>query len=231
MSSAGFDFDAEYGANYDRIIRQVVPAYDHLFPMVLALLRDRVRRDARVLVTGVGSGSELVTFASAEPGWLLTGVDPSAQMLAITRAKLAQRGVASRVTLHQGVTQELPPAAPFDAATLICVLHFHPDDGAKLELLRAIAERLRPGAPLALIDGRGEPGTPEFEAMFAAWMRFIELMGMDDEGRATYRAQLEASVRWIPERRLRELLAEAGFGEVARFYEALAFGGWLAVRA
>lgn len=225
-----FDFDAEYGRRYDEIVRMVVPGYEHLFPMVHALFRERLGARAHVLVVGAGSGSELVTFAGAEPGWQLTGVEPSSQMGRIARGKLEAAGLEDRVALHHGYTDGLPAVERYDAATLICVMHFLPDDGGKLALLRSIAQRLAPGAPLALVDGHGAPGTAAFDTRFAGWMRFAQDMGMTDEELAVYRAQLDGSVHWSPERRILALLEEAGFGEAVCFYRAFVFGGWVALK-
>jgi tRNA (cmo5U34)-methyltransferase len=225
-----FDFDAEYGARYDRVIRQVVPGYESLFPLAMATLQSVVGHDADVLVVGAGTGMELLTFAAGQPAWRLTGVEPSAQMRAQAESRLARADVAHRVTLHDGYAGGLPQQPQWDAATLICVLHFLPDDGAKLALLRDIATRLRPGGCLMLIDACGQPDTAEFDRMLSAWMRYIQAMGMSDEGRALYRSQLEGSIHWVPPERIEALLAEAGFARAQLVHRTLVFNGWLAIR-
>jgi tRNA (cmo5U34)-methyltransferase len=225
-----FDFDAEYGARYDRVIRQVVPGYESLFPLAMAALQSVIGHEGDVLVVGAGTGMELETFASGEPRWRLTGVEPSAQMRAQAEGRLARADLDERVTLHGGYAAELPPGPQWDAATLVCVLHFLPDDGAKLALLRDIAERLRPGGCLMIVDACGEPGTAEFDRTLHSWMRYIEAMGMSAEGRALYRSQLEGSIHWVSPERLEALLAEAGFARTQLVHRALVFNGWLAIR-
>ena len=229
-----FDFDAEYGARYDRFIRRVVPGYEQLYPAILSLLAPRVAEgEAQVLVVGTGSGSEILTFAGARPGWRLTGVDPSAQMIAITGERLRERGQHAQVKLHQGYVDELPPESAFDAATLDLVLHFLPDDagpGGKGELLRQIARRLKPGAPLVLVDAHGAPGSAAFSAQMEGWMRYCAAAGLSAEQVADYRGQVDASIHFVPEARLLELLAEAGFEAPVPFYRFFVFGGWTAVR-
>lgn len=224
-----FDFDAEYGAGYDTLIRQVVPGYDDLHLSVLAALAP-VPDGAEVLVVGIGSGSELVTLGRGRPGWKVTGVEPSEQMIRITGARLQRAGLDARVRIHHGYADDLPPGAAFDAATLICVLHFLPDDGAKLALLRAIAGRLKPGAALVLVDGCGDPGTREFALAWDSWMEFIRQKGLTGTELDAYRRQVEAGVHFVPERRLAELLEDAGFTGIQPFYRAFVFGGWLATR-
>lgn len=223
-----FDFDAEYGAGYDTLIRQVVPGYDDLHLSLLALLGG-IPADGEVMVVGIGSGSELVTLGRAS-SWRLLGVEPSEQMIAITRDRLHRAGLETRVRIHHGYTDDLPADLRVQAATLVCVLHFLPDDGAKLGLLRSIAARLAPGAPLVLVDGHGAPGTAGFGRDWDGWMEFIRLKGLTGTELEHYRRQVETGIHFVPEERMRELLREAGFGAVQPFYRAFVFGGWLATR-
>lgn len=230
MTSRAFDFDAEYGVGYDTLIRQVVPGYDDLHLATLALLND-VPDGGEVLVVGVGSGSELVTFGRARPGWRLTGVEPSGQMIGITQERLRRAGIDERVQIHHGYTDDLPDVERFDAATLVCVLHFLPDDGAKLDLLRSIARRLRPGGRFVLMDAFGAPGTVAFSRAWDAWMEFVAQKGLTGPDRDAYRRQVETGLHFIPQDRLVALMGEAGFTDLLPFYRALLFGGWLATRA
>ncbi len=225
-----FDFDAEYGAQYDTLIRQVVPGYDDLHLSVLAVF-STLPEAAEVLVVGIGSGAELVTLGRGGRGWRITGVEPSEQMIAIATERVRRAAVNGRVRIHHGYVDGLPPEPAFDAATLVCVLHFLPDDGAKLGLLRAIAERLRPGATFVLVDGYGAPGTDEFARMWNGWMALIPLKGLAGADLDDYRRQVEEGVHFIPGERVAELLGQAGFTAVRQFYRGFVFGGWVATRA
>lgn len=227
----GFDFGGDYAARYERVIRQVVPGYDDLMRLAPAVLRMTVGPTARVLVVGAGTGNELAAYAQGEPGWHLTAVEPSERMLVQARARMAGIGMESRVEFFQGQLAELPETRPFDAATLLLVLHFHPDDGAKLRLLEDVAARLRPGAPFALVDSHGDAGTPAFDQVMEAWMRYARYHGVSEEEEALYREQVRNGVYNVPEERVSELLREAGFRHPSQFYRALIFGGWVAERA
>ena len=213
---------------YDDTISRFVPGYDAIYQMALAYLRTTIAADARVLVVGAGSGKELVTFSTAMPGWLLTGVDPSAHMLAVARAKLAQSELAERVTLRQGVTDDLPHDALFDAATCILVMHFLPDDGAKLALLSSIAAHLKSGAPLLLVDGCDEADFSE--GFDAAWVAHAAQMGLS--GAPMERLEkTQATLHKISEARSRDLFVSAGFASAQRFYSAFFYNGWIATKA
>ncbi|WP_244141978.1 class I SAM-dependent methyltransferase [aff. Roholtiella sp. LEGE 12411] len=50
-----------------------------------------------ILIVAAGGGMELITFGQARSHWLLTGVDPSAKMLAIAQEKVALHGYTSDI--------------------------------------------------------------------------------------------------------------------------------------
>jgi tRNA (cmo5U34)-methyltransferase len=229
--SARFDFDAAYGARYDAFIKRVFPGYEALFDMTLAHLSGALGDQADLLIVGSGSGTEIMTFGSRRPGWRFTGVDPSQQMVEIAGRRVREAGLDGRVRLHHGLVAELPAERAFDAATLICVMHFVPDDGAKQALLSDVAGRLRSGGALVLVDAIGEPGTPGFDQEMAAWMRYVQLRGLTPAEQLEYHRQVMASVSFITEPRIMELLRAAGFAEPDRFFAGFLFNGWVARRA
>jgi len=211
-------------AQYDNLVSKFVPGYEAIFQITLAHLRTVVPPDAQVLIVGAGSGKELVTFGQAVPGWSLTGVDPSAHMLAIARQKIAQYNLNEQVILHQGVVADLALSRIFDAATCILVMHFLPDDGAKLALLSSITSRLKAGASLTLVDIYGGP---DFVKEFGpSWVMHGHQMGLPLE----VMQKLEkghADFHPISEARTLELFEQAGFENVRRFYTALVYSGWI----
>ncbi|HEX2909778.1 MAG TPA: class I SAM-dependent methyltransferase [Chloroflexia bacterium] len=226
----GINFDTSpplQVVQYDNTVSKFVPGYEAIFQMALAYLRTIVAASGEVLIVGAGSGKELLTFGQAMPGWLLTGVDPSAHMLAIAREKLVQHNLTERVNLQQGVVEDLGVSRKFQAATCILVMHFLPDNGEKLSLLSAIASRLNPGSPLILVDIYGGP---EFVKEFGpAWIKHGHQMGLPLE----QMQQLEKSHGTfypIDEARTLALLEQAGFEQIRRFYSALVYGGWIAQR-
>lgn len=106
---------------------------------------------ASLLFVGLGTGAELVPYTRFNvPGWRFTGVDPSEPMLAVARTRLETEGLLSRTHLHLGELRSLPPGPPFDGAQMMGVLHHVEGEEARLELLREVTRRLKPGAPLVL---------------------------------------------------------------------------------
>ncbi len=224
-------FDSERARKYDGFIRTVIPGYEALHDMAYSLLRLDLEEQARLLIVGAGTGMELVYLGKSNPGWQLTGVDPSADMLAVARQRMMDEGLSERVTLHAGLAHELPTSEPYDAATLLLVMHFLPDDGEKLELLQSISIRLKPGAPFVLADLYGDTGSGRFARFIAAWRHRQMSLGMAPEEVEEMFQRILSDVHFVPEERITALLHESGFDRVESFYGALLFGGWIARRS
>jgi len=216
---------------YDSSMRLFFAAYEPMFTMAYSALRSALRDDANVLIVGAGTGAEIVEFTKRNDSWKLTGVDPSADMLAIARKRVCEYELNDRVTLVQGYTSDLPEEPLYDAATCILVMHFLEDDGAKLSILEDISRRLKPGALLVLVDGFGDTSTPGFGNKFAAWKQFPVAMGMDRDF-VEDRAQsiLMQRIKFVPENRIFSLLAETGFVHPERFFTSFFYGGWMAFK-
>lgn len=116
----------------------------------------------------------------------------------------------------------------FDAATAILVEHLQPDDGAKLRFLEEIERRLLPGGWLVLAglhgDLESEPGRRALEA----WLEFLSLQGAPAGARDGVRRKVTTEDSLVSEARIRELLAQAGFVDVDRIYQAHLLGAWAA---
>lgn len=217
-------------SEYDNMARMSIPGYDDLHTMVLSFLRSQLSEKANLLIVGAGSGMELVTFSKANSQWQLLGVDPSVNMLALAQQKIEQQGLSERVELFQGYTHDLPATFLHDAATCILVMHFIPDDGSKLALLQSISQRLKSSATFILVDMFGEKGTENYEQLACVWKLYGQEMGMSSEMIENREKARQEGIYPIPEPRVLELLQQAGFGNIMRFYTGLCFGGWIATK-
>lgn len=231
MHEEAFDFDGVYGEGYEALARRVIPGYDTLFPMVGALIDPDLPPGARVLVVGAGTGIELVTFKRIRPDLRLHGVDPADQMLELARQRVDAAGLADGITYQHGFTSDVPLAPPFDAATLINVLHFVPDDGSKAELIADIAARLKPGGVFVLFDLHGDPGSEEHERYMPAWRRYWKIRGMSEAERSDFEERIRQGIHFATPERVVELAREAGFTQPRRFFQSLLYGGWTFRRA
>lgn len=231
MTAQKIEFDRERASQYNLDIRKAIPGYEALHSMAQSLLETNLANSANILIVGSGTGTELVNYCQHNPQWLLTGVDPSDAMMAIAKQELANRKLLQRVNLHTGYVNTLPKTKLMDAATLILVMHFVRDDGAKLKLLKNVALRLKPGAEIILADLHGDKSASYFAKFKQAWQA-LYFSQLDDIARAkaaqNFETTIEESIYFVPESRIIELLNLAGFGNVSKFYNAFLFGGWTA---
>lgn len=113
-----------------------------------ALLEALPPRMEAFLDIGTGTG-RLLELVAPQAGRAL-GVDMSRDMLALARARLAERGLAERAAVRQADMYRLPFAdASFDAVALQMVLHYAEDPAAALA---EAARVLRPGGALLVAD-------------------------------------------------------------------------------
>jgi tRNA (cmo5U34)-methyltransferase len=181
MSENPFDFDKNPNlptTDYDVAVRQSIPGYDAMLTMVTALFLLYLTNDAHILVVGAGGGNEISALSQAHLTWQFTGVDPSEKMLAVAQSKVESLGIEDRVTLHNGFVQELPTYR-YSAATSLLVMHFLPDDGTKLDYLKAIAARLQPGSPFVLVDLHGDKQSEVFKRLADGWQKRAQMAGME----------------------------------------------------
>lgn len=222
-----FDFDGSYGERYEALARRLIPGYRTLFPMFTALIEPNLPRRGRVLVVGAGTGIEIVHLKRARPDLLVHGVDPSEQMLALAARRVAEAGAGDDVSLQLGYASDAPTAPPYDAATLINVLHFVPDDGGKASLLADIARRLRPGGVFVFFELHGGDTPAEHERYLAAWRRYWKIRDMPPDEMREFNDRISEGIHFAPAARSIELALAAGFEEPERFYKSLLYGGWV----
>ena len=119
------DFDARPPmpvTEYEQTVKRVNAGYDLVMTLTGCFLRALQQPDLQLLVVGAGGGAEIHAFLPGNPGWRLTGVDPSQDMLALAQAKAEQLRVQERVDLVRGTVDDLPAEGRFDAATCLFVL-------------------------------------------------------------------------------------------------------------
>ncbi|MCW0199878.1 class I SAM-dependent methyltransferase [Sphingopyxis sp.] len=214
--------DATAIASYTQETPRKVPGLSDLHRMTMLLLAEQAVGPAQILVVGAGGGMETLALAEAQPGWRFTGVDPSAAMLDLASGTLAS--AAERVTLIEGTVDQAPDG-PFDGATCILTLH-HIDRDTRLHTLREIRRRLKPGGRL-VIAGHSAPG-PDPARWMTRSVAFGDHSGIDwEKAAATGRMMAERLPLLTPAEEV-DLLLEAGFVDVALFYAAFSFRGWVA---
>ncbi|MFJ9554306.1 class I SAM-dependent DNA methyltransferase [Nocardiopsis sp. NPDC101807] len=163
--------------SYDRMAR------DHNLTDLLATCRRALRHHGtpgrRLLDLGCGTGKGSIPLA--EDGFEVTGVDSSARMLEVARAKPG----AERVEFVVGDARDLPPLGPFDAVLSTgAVLNYLADENELAAAFRSTARVLAPGG-LFVFDMMDRAGA---ETLVRAPKVFEH-----EDGMSVFRAERSAS--------------------------------------
>lgn len=220
-------FNEETATEYDKGVRRTLPTYDSILKLVQTYLRTNTETDANILVVGAGGGNELITFGSTNPDWTFTAVDPAPPMLDIAKMKAEHLKMSERVNFIEGTVDDVETDKLYNGAACMLVLHFIQDVDEKLHLLKKIRQHLAPGAPFVMACMYGDVNDSEFEALLSLWKAYwldatnLTMVEVED---------MEKSVRklsFIPEEEIVQLLSEAGFDNIAKFFTTNMFGGWI----
>ena len=223
------DFNGEWSNEYDGTAHKIIPAYHSIYELTQHLLRDRLNKEARILVAGAGTGKEIIDYSQNNSHWSFTGFDPAEPMLSIAKKKVGAASLENKISLVLGLIDDVTEK-DFDAATSILVMQFLPDDGTKLNFLKGIADKLKPGALIVLVDLEGEIGSDEYNTLNAAWKnQQLFIRGENDRVRKEFIIR-EKEVHFIPQKRIESLLEEAGFFKIHKFFKAYLFGGYVAIK-
>lgn len=221
----------QYVQNISRKIPGYQLQYDLMDTLITALLDQRQREKPRLLVVGAGGGQEILKLGLSHPAWSFSGLDTSQRMLQTAQQRLEVAGLMDRVELHHAEITAWSCDTRYDAATCMLVLHFLPGRDKKLALLRSIAARLKPGGPLCMSAICGVPGTPAWELQMAGWRLHMLNNGIAEEQWQTFEQSFGVTSHPVPAEEMEELLEEAGFTAVSRFFGAYLIDGWVAVKA
>jgi ubiquinone/menaquinone biosynthesis C-methylase UbiE len=115
----------------------------------LAVLLDRLDRppEGRLLDVGCGTGALEKRLAHERPGWRLTGVDLSGEMLSRARRKLRDHPNAR---FRQASAEALPfPDDHFDRVVSASALHYFEDPATALREMHRV---VRPGGRVLVLD-------------------------------------------------------------------------------
>lgn len=216
--------DPDAVARYAQGPVTMVPGLHDLHKMSRLLLAEAAPSDAHILVLGAGGGMELTAFATAEPGWRFTGVDPSAPMLSLAARTLGRH--ADRATLLQGYIDTAPPG-PFDGAACLLTLHFLPRED-RLQTLRALHTRLKPGA--RLVTAHHSIANDHKTLWLTRFAAFAQSNGLDAAQAAQMVPTLATRLPTLSPAEDEALLHQAGFTDIQQFYAAFTFRGWTATR-
>lgn len=211
-------FENERAKGYNQFVETWIPNYHYFLDRLPKLLSETNEKE--LLVIGCGTGNEIERFVKSSEHWVITGIDPSPEMIKQANDKLQNH---ANVKLITGLVSDLD-LKKYNAATLLLVLHFLEDNGDKLNLLKSIADRLVSGAPFVMLDITG--GKSQIQQNLNV-LRLLLPDGLDEEQISNRLDRIENELFAVSEERLSKLLQEAGFEKPLRFFQSSIYMGWL----
>ncbi len=216
--------DPEHAKRYGEGPQRFMPAFSDLHRMTAILLAERAPKDAQVLVLGAGGGLELKALAAAQPEWSFVGVDPAGAML--TEAKRLLGADAARVQFCEGYIDDAPEG-PFDVATCLLTLHFL-DAKERLRTLVELRRRLKPGAPFVAAHTSFPQDGDARRLWLSRYGAFASASGAEPAQVEKMVATVDAHLPMLAPEQDEAILRAAGFSDVAIFYAAFTWRGWVA---
>lgn len=141
-------------------------------------LKDKLADGAKVLDMGCGAAGLLMRIAEAHPNATCVGVDVDRHGIDLANQRIADAGLADRVTAELIDGGEIAHADEFDVVTMFEVLHEIPL-GVRAQVIANCHKALKPGAPLYILDEtypRDLAGLRDREHALAVQTAFNELI-------------------------------------------------------
>ncbi len=212
QQGGGVPMEAYDPGLWEGMERMSASTYEHLLvPMYLVALpevRAKLERGADVADIGCGHGRALIKLAQTYPRSRYVGYDTFAPSIARATANAQAAGVADCVRFeHRDASQGLPEQ--YDVITTFDVVH---DAVNPRGLLRAIREGLQPDGRYVCMEFNGsdkleENAGPIGSLFYGGSVMYCMTTSLAGHGEGL-------GTLGLPEPKLRELAAEAGFGTV-----------------
>jgi ubiquinone/menaquinone biosynthesis C-methylase UbiE len=163
-----------HAAYYDRVVSRLL--LGRLYAAAAQRVTEAAPNAASILDVGTGPGRLLVEIAHRRPDLRLTGVDPSADMVARAQAVARDAGVSGRIDVRAAAAEALPFGdGEFDVVVSTLSAHHWNDLAAGI---REQARVLRPGGDLWVLDRRASADSVRAALREAFPQREIERLSL-----------------------------------------------------
>lgn len=213
-------------AEYDELIRRLVPAYPAMRPVqleLLALTLPNRGEGHRVLDLGGGTGALAAAIAERFPAAEVEIWDTDPDMLAVARERCGRFGPR----VHYIERSFTEPLSACDAVAACIALHHVKDMTVKAGIYRNIFTALRPGGIFVNAD-TAMAATPVLrDHAFRLWAKSMEPHGITEQDAYTHFASWAHEDYYPPLMTELRMLADAGFAEPECFWReaaAVVFG-------
>ena len=206
-------------ADYDRFIRTVIPGYDAMRRVQLALLAECLPANGRVLDLGGGTGALAAAVAEKFSRVQVEIWDTDPAMLAVARARCARFGARVRY-VERSFFEALPKC---DAVVACIALHHIKELAKKGQVYTHIHRALRRGGVFANADCTMSTVPSVRKATFRCWADFVRAQGFSAAETRRHFAAWAKEDFYPPLGTELQLLRAAGFLEPDCFWKDAPF--------
>lgn len=209
-------------ADYDRLIRQLVPGYAAMRNAHMILLKKILPGDRPVTVLDLGGGTGALAEAVADalPLAEVEVWDIDRAMLGIARERCARFG--GRIRYVERSFAE--PLTPCDAVVACIALHHVKDLGVKGAIYRNIHAALKPGGVFMNADLAIAASGALHEFSYAEWIRAMAPHGIDPTQARAHFASWAHEDYYPPLATELNLLGAGGFTDPECFWREIPCG-------
>jgi tRNA (cmo5U34)-methyltransferase len=208
-------------ADYDRLIRQLVPGYPAMRAAHMMLLKKLVPADRHSVVLDLGGGTGALAEAVAETLPLaeveIWDTDPA--MLAVARERCGRFGARIRYIERSFAS----PLTPCDAVVACIALHHVKDLAAKGAIYRNIHAALRPGGVFLNADTAIAATGVLREFSYQEWVNAMAPHGITEAQARAHFASWAHEDHYPPLATELRLVGEAGFADPECFWREIPF--------
>lgn len=222
------DFDSEFiVAAYDEHIRKLIPAYEQVHALLLAIMQAHLPQNAQVLIIGAGTGYELGYLLQACPQAQFTVTELSERMLCQAEANVKPWNTDARVQFLLGSHTDFQPQlmSQFDAVLAILVTHFVPFT-AKQTFFNAAFHCLKDEGLFVSYDLMQRHSILEQVAL----QNLVQQQGLSEPQSQKMLERLEDDFYSLDSQTTVQMLRQAGFDEITTFMQILCYQGFCAKR-
>jgi len=208
-------------ADYDRLIRQLVPGYAAMREAHMALLRKLLPADRRTLVLDLGGGTGALAEAVADtlPQAEVEIWDIDRAMLGVARERCARFGARVRY-VERSFTE---PLTACDAVVACIALHHVKDLAVKGAIYRNIFTALKPGGVFLNADTAIAAGGRMREFSYQEWVDAMAPHGISEPAGRAHFASWAREDYYPPLLTELQLVRDAGFADPECFWRGIPF--------
>lgn len=217
-------YGEEWAARFEELADAGIPGRAGLFRIADACLAD-LPEDARLLIVGCGTGTELLQLAVRHPSWRFEAVEPAKAMLRICSQRLESASLLERARLHQRPLAGLR-IAPCHAATAILVSQHVVDDVLAADFFRDIAANLTVDGRLFSADISAPAEESARDRLLRVWRDQATTAGIPAQGIDEMRSKFGRDLHLRSPAAIESLLEGAGFSAPLPVFQSLIYRAW-----